>query len=884
MSKRVLALALFWFCACGAAAPEAPVVTGRVFLDANADGVLSPGEQGLDGVAVTDGLTTVVTAGGGAFRIVLGDDPVLSDGGLRIVSVCVPNGHRPTTPWFARIEGAPAEADFGLAPEVQALPFVFVHGTDPHVPRGGEHQFVRFRRELAALGDALSFCILTGDLIHLGDNQGEEEVKRQLGLLEAGLAGFPLPLRCTPGNHDIVGVRAPKLWDKTHPLYGYGAYTRLVGPFRWSFDYAGIHFAGLDFNKVAGGEWSWGVPESAVAWLDGDLALVPPGRRIFVFVHFPSGVDALQKVLQKHKVAQVFHGHDHTDFAHARGGVPCLSSGSIGQIFKDSDRATGYRLVRVDAEGIDTFYRELGAEHAITVEAPRHNTDLAGEVRGAFFDPAGAVRALSVSIGDLTESVAFERGPLWSRFSFAPGTPLAPGANLPVTVELTTDSAVHWFRHHYKTAAEEPLVANGAFKDGKDGALPAPWFELTPAWAGARCAFRSVERGLLVEAPGNPFAIGRVAQKISRIAGGRAYAVTAACTPQNLADLRSSALVRVVWTKGGEALHPAGVLVRGPRAAAGLARFEDVLLAPPGADGAELSLELKWPRGGSIVWHEAGMRPVPAPARRAVKAGTVFLRPSRSTPEKNLALFCAQIDAAGAEGLDIVCLGEAIALVGTGKSVDAVAEPIPGPSTEKLGEAARRNRVWVVAGLNERRGGTLFNTAVLLDRAGALAGVYRKVHLPREEWTQGVAPGNEFPVFETELGAIGIQICYDWFFPEAAACLALKGAEIIFAPTWGTTFPDKDGCVEGETVFRVRARDNGGFLIPSVYDGDSLVIDRRGRILASTGGREGLAWAELDLSAREPLPWVGEWRELGPRHRVPEAYGPLLEGAAAAVR
>ncbi len=881
MIGRALAASLLWLCACGAAAAEAPVVTGRVFLDANADGVLSPEEKGMDGVAVTDGLTTVVTAAGGEFRIVLGDDPVLSEGGLRIVSVSVPNGHRPTTPWFARIERAPAEVEFGLAPERQALPFVFVHGTDPHVPRGGEHLFLRFRRELAALGDALSFCVLTGDLVHLGDNQPEDEVRRQFGLLEAGLADFPLPLRCTPGNHDIVGVRAPKLWDKAHPLHGYGAYTRIVGPFRWSFNYAGTHFAGLDFNKLVDGQWSWGVPESAAAWLDGDLALVPPGTRIIVFVHFPTGVESFQKVLEKHKVAQVFHGHDHVDLAHARGSVPCLSSGSLGQIFNDRDRATGYRLVRVAEEGIDTFYRELGAAAAITVDLPRHNTNLGAEVRGAFFDPAGAVKALSVRVGELTESVAFERGPLWSRFSLAHKTPLVPGADVPVTVELSTGSAVHWFCHHYKVAAEKPLVANGAFKGGKDGALPAPWVEHAPAWTGARCAFRAVEQGLLAEAPGKPFAIGRVAQKIGGIAGGKAYAVTAACTLKDLADPRASALVRVIWTNGGNALHPAGVLVRGPRAGAGRTSFEDVLLAPPGADGAELSLELKWPRGGSIVWHEAGMRPAPAPARRAVKAGTVFLRPSGSTPEKNLALFCAQIDAAGAEGLDIVCLGEAITLVGTGKSVDAVAEPIPGPSTEKLGEAARRNRIWVVAGLTERRGDTLFNTAVLLDRAGAIAGAYRKVHLPREEWVQGITPGNEFPVFTTELGAIGIQICYDWFFPEAAACLALNGAEIIFAPTWGTTFPDKDGCVEGETVFRVRARDNGVFLIPSVYDGSSLVIDRRGRILASTAGKEGLAWAELDLSGREPLPWVGEWRELAPRHRVPDAYGPLLKGAAA---
>ena len=80
-----------------------------------------------------------------------------------------------------------------------------------------------------------------------------------------------------------------------------------------------------------------------------------------------------------------------------------------------------------------------------------------------------------------------------------------------------------------------------------------------------------------------------------------------------------------------------------------------------------------------------------------------------------------------------------------------------------------------------------------------------------------------------------------------------------------------------ETTFRVRARDNGIYLVPSVYDGNSLVIDPMGRILASNEGREGVAWAEIDLSRRERLRWVDHWRSIGPRHRMPGTYGPLLD-------
>jgi len=271
------------------------------------------------------------------------------------------------------------------------------------------------------------------------------------------------------------------------------------------------------------------------------------------------------------------------------------------------------------------------------------------------------------------------------------------------------------------------------------------------------------------------------------------------------------------------------------------------------------------------------MRPAPAPGPRKAKVGTVYLRPRGSTPENNLKLWCEQIDAAGELGLDIVCLGETITIVGTDCSVKDCAKPIPGPVSGQLADAARRNKIWVVAGLTERVGDVVYNTAVLLDRKGQLAGKYRKVHLPREEWKKGVRPSDTYPVFETDFGKIAIQICYDWFFPEAAAIFALQGAQIIFAPTWGNTLPDEDGRVNGESVFRVRARDNGVYMVPSVYSGNSVVIDPMGKILACSGGEEGVFWAEIDLNARESLQGVGYWRSIVPRHRMVKTYAPLLQ-------
>jgi len=425
----------------------------------------------------------------------------------------------------------------------------------------------------------------------------------------------------------------------------------------------------------------------------------------------------------------------------------------------------------------------------------------------------------------------------------------------------------------------EELVSNPKMQATITQEFPTGWSVWEPAWKKAACRVQKVTGGGITVSGSDLYAVGGAYQHVVGIEGGKAYAIRAICELRDVPAPYHSLAVRVNWMGGGKMLHPAGMLVRGPIVKNDIARFDDVLTAPEEADGARLSLEVKWLQGGSVLWKEVRMREAPMPKPRKVKVGTVYLRPRNSTPQKNLKLWCDQVDAAGKLGLDIVCLGETITAVGTSASIEERAHPIPGPISDTLAKAARSNHIWIVAGLNERVGDVVYNTAVLLDRQGQLAGKYRKVHLPREEWRQGVRPGHEYSVFETDFGKIAIQICYDWFFPEAATIFALQGAEMIFAPTWGNTLPDEGGCVNGESTFRVRARDNGVYMIPSVYDGNSLVIDPMGRILASSKGKEGVFWAEIDLNERESLRWVGHWRSIGPRHRMPHTYEALSKGS-----
>jgi N-carbamoylputrescine amidase len=116
------------------------------------------------------------------------------------------------------------------------------------------------------------------------------------------------------------------------------------------------------------------------------------------------------------------------------------------------------------------------------------------------------------------------------------------------------------------------------------------------------------------------------------------------------------------------------------------------------------------------------------------------------------------------------------------------AEPIPGPSTERLGELARVHRVVVVGSLFERRAPGLYhNTAVVLERDGSLAGRYRKMHIPDDPGFHEkfyFTPGDlGFAPIDTSLGRLGVLVCWDQWYPEAARLMALAGAEMLLYPT-----------------------------------------------------------------------------------------------------
>jgi N-carbamoylputrescine amidase len=215
-----------------------------------------------------------------------------------------------------------------------------------------------------------------------------------------------------------------------------------------------------------------------------------------------------------------------------------------------------------------------------------------------------------------------------------------------------------------------------------------------------------------------------------------------------------------------------------------------------------------------------------------------------------------RIAEAASSGADVVCLQELFHGLYPCQSEDherfADAESIPGPTTEALAAAAREHEVVVVGSVFERRAPGLYhNTAVVCDANGALCGVYRKMHIPDDPCYYEkfyFTPGDlGFRSFDTRVGRVGVCVCWDQWFPEAARLTALAGAELLFYPTaigWLADERERYGASQHsawETMMRSHAIANGLFVAAPnrvgregqlQFWGASFVCDPYGNTLA----------------------------------------------------
>lgn len=188
------------------------------------------------------------------------------------------------------------------------------------------------------------------------------------------------------------------------------------------------------------------------------------------------------------------------------------------------------------------------------------------------------------------------------------------------------------------------------------------------------------------------------------------------------------------------------------------------------------------------------------------------------------------------------------------KELASVAEAVDGEFVTALSRAARKNRIGVVASIYEKSAvEKVFDTALILSPAGDVSSIYRKVHLYdalgfRESAKLAKGKAIKDPV-RTSAGTIGLMVCYDLRFPELSRILALKGANVLVAPSAWVQGEMKEE--HWQTMVKARAIENGSYLVApdqvgNIYCGRSMVVDPFGKVLADMGQREGIEIVEID--------------------------------------
>lgn len=254
--------------------------------------------------------------------------------------------------------------------------------------------------------------------------------------------------------------------------------------------------------------------------------------------------------------------------------------------------------------------------------------------------------------------------------------------------------------------------------------------------------------------------------------------------------------------------------------------------------------------------------------------------------EKNVENALRTLDAAVSNGARLVCFQELFNLPWFPKDRDdkafALAEGIDGPTVTTMRKKAKSAGIVLLLPIFETDGANYYNSCVVIDEAGNTAGVYRKIHVPHIPlWEEKIyfSPGDRgFPVFETSCGRIGVQLSWDNLYPEGTRILALKGADIVFAPTacafksqhlWQTVIA---GNAIANGIFIMRVNRVGSEEKQDFY-GASFCVNPEGELIGGpTGIVDSVLLADVDFEYQKHV--RREWPLL--KERKPEQYKEIL--------
>jgi len=281
-------------------------------------------------------------------------------------------------------------------------------------------------------------------------------------------------------------------------------------------------------------------------------------------------------------------------------------------------------------------------------------------------------------------------------------------------------------------------------------------------------------------------------------------------------------------------------------------RFSRVVRVPDSVTCLTVRCTLRWVSAGQIRWHVPevsivdAVEPETDPVRAAVVTGRYQEHPRPETLDDNVTYYSRLCEDACREVQpDLIVLPEIALQWGLpGHAVDT-AVAVPGPETQRFADIAAQHKVRIVLGMLERDGDAVHNSAVLISPRGEVDGRYRKVHLAaNSEWESGLLPGDSFPVFDTEVGRIGCNICMDSSAAESSRLVGLGGADFLAMPIMGDLRASR--WTPGNPLFnesrwlaimRTRALDNQLCMVVARNNvHGSCIIDRKGEVLAWNEG------------------------------------------------
>lgn len=249
-------------------------ISGQVFHDKNGNRQKDAGEPGLPNVVVSDQVNIALTNHDGLFELETTDL-------FNTVFISLPDGYQGKN-WQTK---APT-LSFPIQATGNTRSFRFIHASDTHIDSLNLPRMARFRQMADSIGAA--FVLVSGDLIRDALRVPEPVARGYFEMYVREIEQFSMPVYSGMGNHELFGIeRHFSLVSEKHPLYGKNMYRHYLGPDYYSFNYGGLHFVSIDAMEYKNLYYYGGIDSLQLAWLEKDLAAIPPGAPVVTFNHIP---------------------------------------------------------------------------------------------------------------------------------------------------------------------------------------------------------------------------------------------------------------------------------------------------------------------------------------------------------------------------------------------------------------------------------------------------------------------------------------------------------------------------------------------------------------------------------------------------------------------